>query len=220
MAFGKESRQIDLSCATIVNLLPRVIKEVKPGLHPSEFIIPKGSPEKPGLLIISGDVHHLVNPDILSDSKDIQMIKVLIPALQCASSIINDYVQSLIAVDGESFPAIFAVKGDYSNPEEVKTKFADKIEEFRVVQNRWFTTLVAIADDTWAKTKSPQGISDLQRDAANSLQLKKEWLGPAVDAEKCKFCGAVASSIVCPNCHHVLDEAKYRELNPVLAGVK
>lgn len=208
---------VNLACATIVSLLPHDLLEVKPELHPADYFIPKGTIKKPGLLIVSDDVHYLVNPDILSEDKNIQFIKVNVKAIECAQSVINDYVVALIGVEPNATPGLFAVKGDFTDPNVVLERFTKEVVQYQQAQGRWFANLIAIADDTYSKTKSPQGISDLQRNAAKWLGLERDWLYEAKQPTKCPYCanGILPDAIVCSTCNHVLDKTKYATLNPV-----
>src|SRR6266516_6856397 len=105
------------SYATIVSIYPRKLVEVKPGLFPSEYVIPAGNVDKPGLLMINDDIHYLMNPDPLLDGKDVRQIKIPVRAMETAQSIIMDYITALIAFESNHRqPGLFAVKGGYDDP--------------------------------------------------------------------------------------------------------
>lgn len=200
--------------ATIVSLLPYDLIESKPGLNPNEFTVHKAEPGKFSLTVIPDNVYYLINPDPLSDAKDVRHIKVPVPAMELAQSIINDYVNALLAVSQpDAVPGIFVVSGSYSDKKEVGIKFMKEIMVYRQAQNSWFTNLVNIAEDTWSKTHSPVGISDLQRSACRMLELKRDWLNPlpSEQIEKCPICISPINpgALKCLACGHILDKKAY-----------
>lgn len=210
--------EIDLSHATVISIFPKEIKEPKPGLFPAEFIIPLGTVEKPGYLIIDDNTFYQVDPDPLSEAKEKAYIKVPVKALEVAQSIINDYVNSLIEVElGEAVPGIFAVKGDYRDSEYIKAKFKHEIAEYSRAQRRWFTNLAKSADEIWAKTRSTAGISDLQRIAAEAIGWGKEWLISLDEPSKCPYCknNIIEGALKCTTCGEILNVEQYNKLKGV-----
>jgi len=210
----------DGSLATIISIFPRKLVEHKPGIQPSEYVIPAGNPERPGLLIINDNVFYLMNPDPLSDGKDVPSIRVPVRAMEMAQSIIMDYVNALISVETGKCPGIFCVKGGFEDSDLVKVRFHKEIEIYYNFQLEWFKSLVLMGDEIWKGSRSLAGISDLQREACRSLRLDREWLVTTQNAEliKCRFCTSLVSNdaIVCPACHHVLNQEKYKSMNPVV----
>lgn len=206
--------ELDLSFATIISIYPRDIKEAKPGLFPSEYIIPAGSIEKPGLCIVSNDVHHLVDPNPLDESKEAKYIKVNVKAIEAAQSIINDWIVSLIEVEHDAMPGLFAVRGDYYENKVIVEKFSREIKVHAEAQYAWFANLVRSGDDIWAKSRSTQGISDIQRLAAQTLNLKREWLVNLTEPNKCPFCASNINvgAIKCITCGEVLNKVAYDHL--------
>ncbi len=208
---------MDTTFSTIISLLPFNLCENKPGLNPNEFTINKAEGDKFGLTVIPNHVHYLVNPDPLADAKDVRNIKVPVPAIELAQSIINDYTNALLGVVvPDAVPGLLAVKGDYIDRKEVSSKFMKELLALRIAQNNWFKNLVELADDVWSKTRSPISISDLQRDGCRMLGLKREWLSPlpSEQIEKCPFCQNPINSgaVKCITCHEILDKKKYGEL--------
>ena len=127
---------MDNTFATICSLLPFQLVESKPGLHPNEFIIDKAPDNSFSLTIIPNNVFHLVNPDPLSDAKDVRNIKVPVSAMALAQSIINDYINALLgASPPDVIPGLFAVNGDYSDKKEFATKFMKEMIIYRNAQN-------------------------------------------------------------------------------------
>jgi hypothetical protein len=213
---------MDNTYATIISLLPYSLTELKSGLNPNEYIINKAEGDKFGLTIIPNNVHYLINPDLLSDAKEVRQIKVPVPAIEVAQSIISDYISALLAVDPpEAAPGLIAVRGDYTDRKEVNKTFFAELMQARSCQNRWFQNLVDIADDTWSKTRSPLGISSLERFAGKSLELKRDWINPTADEllTKCPVCQSSVNpgALKCIACNHILNKKAYDE---VMAGAK
>jgi hypothetical protein len=211
---------VDNSFATVCSLLPYQLTELKPGVQPGQYVIPKAESGL-SLTIIPNNIYYQINPDPLADSKQVRLIKVPIPAMECARSIINDYVSSLLAVEPpDKVPGLFAVAGDWSDKKEFSLKHMKELVFYKNTQNNWFTALVNIADDFWSKTHSPASISDLQREACKILGFRRDWLNPVPfeQAEKCPFCqnAVITGAIKCVTCGEILDKKKYNEL----VGVK
>lgn len=210
----------DNTFATILSLLPFNLVETKPGLNPNEYYINKSENDKIGITIIPNTVHYLVNPDPLSDAKEVRHIKVPVPAIELAQSIINDYISSLLAVSPpDAVPGLIAVRGDYNDVKEASVTFIKEIMFMRNAQNNWFKNLVDIADDTWSKSKSPVGISDLQRHACRSLDYKREWLNPVPSEQltKCPICKGTVNegALKCVACGFIINKVEY---DKVMAG--
>ena len=208
--------EIDNTFATVVSLLPYSLTEYKPGLNPVEYHI-READEDFSLNIITNKAFYNVNPDPLADEKSVRYIQVPVPAIELAQAIIQDYVNSLLAIDPpDAVPGLFAARGNYSDKKDVRVRFAIELKEFRSAQLRWFKNLVDIADDTCSKMRSPIAISDLQRKAATALELKRDWLFMPVDEQinKCPFCQNIVNvgAIRCQHCHEILDQKRYNEL--------
>lgn len=208
---------MDNTFATVVSMLPYPLIEFKTGLYPNEYRIKAAKPGDFSLNIIPNDAYHLVDLDPMAEGKSRRVMKVPTPALELANSIVNDYVSALLAVElPDTVPGLFAVSGDFKDKDEIKKAFYDKFKFFRDAQNRWFRNLTALADDVWAKTKSPLTISDLQRSAAKALDLKRDWINPPNPEEvnKCPICmNAINEGAVkCVACGFIFDKAKYDKL--------
>lgn len=204
--------------ATIISLLPFDLVENKPGLTPNEYIVNGMKDDKPGITVFKENTFYMVNPDPLSDAKEVRFIKVPVPAFELAKSIISDYVVALLgAAPPDSVPGLIPIEGEYTI-KEAGIKFLKEIMMARKCQNRWFSNLIDIADDTWSKSKSPVGISDLQRVAVKALGYNREWLNPIPlnpdQIVKCPFCQNVINpgAIKCLSCGEILDKKKYNEL--------
>jgi hypothetical protein len=213
---------MDNTFATVCSMLPYALLEVKTGLYPNSFPIAKAEPNQFTLNIIPNNIYYLVNPDPLAEAKQTHYIKVPVPAIDCARSVVNDYVTSLIAVDlPDRVPGLFAVEGDWKDKKEFQLKHADKLIQYRKYQLNWFENLVRDADDMWAKTHSPVMISDLQRSAAKQLGFQRDWINPTPSEllEKCPICKNPINpgALKCISCQTVLNKVEY---DRVLATVK
>lgn len=213
---------IDHTYATIISILPFDVTETKPGLTPNEYIVKGTEGDKIGLTIIPNNVFYTINPDPLSDAKEVRHIPVPVPAIEVAQAIINDYVSALLAVEPPiALPGWVAIRGNYSDRKVVTTEFMKEIMGAREAQNKWFRNLIDIADDSWSKTRSPLGISDLQRFACRGLDYKRDWLNPLPSEviNKCPVCksGINDGALKCIACGHILNKKMYDE---VMAGAK
>lgn len=204
---------MDSRCATIVSLLPYDLVEVKPGLNPRSYRIKKAIGDVFGITHILDNVFYQVNPDPLSDAKDVHLIKVPVPAIEIAQSLISDYVGALLAVDPpDAAPGLMVLVGDLDR-KDIAIEHAESLQSLYRIQNAWLSNLVMIADDTWAKTKSPIGISDLQREACRMLEYKRDWLNPLPDEilEKCPICKSAINpgALKCLHCQTILNQKEY-----------
>jgi hypothetical protein len=205
--------------ATIASYLPYELGEYKPGLTPGYYVIRPGDGKlKFSTTVIPEGAYHQINPDPLAEMKDVHWVKIPVLALELAQSIIMDYSTALLAAQPpDAMPGLLAVPGEYDE-KTMATKFPHQLKATREMQTQWFRNLVEIADDTWAKTKSPLGIADLQRHAAESLEIKREWLlgPPPEEIEKCPVCmnpvlpGALKCAM--PGCGYVLRPVEYAKL--------
>jgi hypothetical protein len=210
----------DNTFATVCSMLPYSLDETKSGLYPNTFHLEKAEPNSFTLNIIPNNIYYLVDPDPLADAKSRHFIKVPVPAIDCACSVVNDYVSSLIAVDiPERVPGLFAVVGDWIDKKEFALKYPKELNRYRTAQIGWFENLVRDADDMWSKTHSPVTISDLQKNAAKHLNFERDWINPTPSEllEKCPFCRNPigVGAIKCITCHEILDRKKYAELTGV-----
>jgi len=113
-------------------------------------------------------------------------------------------------------PGIFWVEGHLSR-EEIKKNYAEQLTKARLKQNLWFGMLVQKADLDWAKTQQVNHISDLQRKAAEGLNLEREWLltSATIGQERCPACSYILPNPVppiCMNCKMILDEERASKL--------
>lgn len=189
---------------TVVSFVPFSIWASKPGLSPCEFSIPP-SDDKPSLLNVK-DGFRLVFDQ---DSKPMDFP---VPGEEIAGSIVNDYVSSLVFTDDTRKPAIFWVPGKFENSDTVEKTFKDKVVEAKQKQSDWFKFLVSVADDDWQLWHQHKVITDMQRHAAKSLNLKREWVQDNPDTfTKCASCMTLISveAAVCFACKAIINQEKY-----------
>jgi len=129
-------------------------------------------------------------------------------------------------VNGVAEPGIEWVEGEFPNTTEGKKVLAAQhhalLKGMHDKQLKWFEMLVQFADDDWSRFKMHKFITSLQRTAASTLGLEREWMTAnevQMAASKCKFCFQMVhpEAIVCGSCHGVLDMKAY-QANFVAAG--
>lgn len=202
---------------TIVSLLPYELSEKKPGLTPTEYVIKSRGSNEFSLNLIPQNAFYLVNPDLLSDAKEVKHIKVPVPARALAESIINDYISSLLAVEPpDIIPGLFVAEGKLSSYTDAKIKLARELTIYKTVQLNWFTRLVELADDSWSKSHSPIAISDVQRNACRELGYKRDWLNPLPQEliSKCPVCKNPINegALKCVSCGFIFNKAELDKL--------
>ena len=196
--------------STVVSMLPYAIKEVKPNIIPGYFQIPASRNGLPALLHVGSAIHWLESPFPKQPS-----IKMTELSTQMARSIVNDFVEAQICLDSDAAPGLFWIEG-HVELDEVLKRHGDKVKAAEERQKRWFIRLVREADDDWAKSKSNKAISDIQRYAARTLNLDREWLSTTLESimEKCPMCkgfveqGAIIHSI----CGYILNPTEYAKM--------
>ncbi len=200
--------------ATVVSIYPKKIDEKKPTIQPGHFIIEKGSPENPALLIV-GPSSWWREVDV-----DQPFIEISNSSIQVANSIVNDYCNGLLGCNmRDVMPGIFWIPGEFKTFKDVTlSKFAHKVAEAVANQRRYWETLVKIADIGWIRTQgNPLSISEDMKLAASMLNLKnKPWMGDftAMTMIPCTACGHMRNPNypICANCHTVIDKDKAKEL--------
>lgn len=198
-----------MSEATIVSIFPLPLAEVKPGLYPGRFEIPAAADvNKPVLFVIEDCVTYTYIP--LSNNKHATTV---IPALEVARSICMDFRIACLGYREDAYPGLAWLPGKVSKPPE------DMLRNLREAQNNWFLSLVKLADDDWAKNKQQRTISDTQRFAAKTLNLRREWVDNLVINQSCPACGSHIrpEAFVCPHCKVVIDAEKAKAFNFIKA---
>ena len=202
--------------ATVVSFLPWKVEATKPGVIPDTYTIPAAVGKFPGVLV----VENAASPLYLDGDRG--SIRQPILCTELAQAIVNDYNSAFLGVDIDTHPALFWVEGGW-NASEITEKFKAECEKAKKSQNQWFLRLIKLADDDWAKFHQHKMITDVQRFAAKTLGLNREW---AVEPEpvtmiKCPACTTLLedTAIVCKNCKVILKAEEAKRLGLVFAGV-
>lgn len=194
-----------MSKSTIVSLVPFDIHENKP-VFPGDFFIP-GARENDFEILV---VDNATSFKYIDENRG--TIKLLVESEELAKAIVEDYENSQVARHDGLGPGIFFVPGEYTK-DGIRLKFKAELKVARDKQNKWFESLIRLADDDWEKTRQHRAISDLQRYAAKALNLERPWLiEPKMS--KCPACKVTVEegAIICSNCHAVLDKEAYEKM--------
>lgn len=205
---------IDYDKATVVSICPFALHEMKPGMFPSFYRIPSARDTGLEILIVNNAFYNQPLP-----ATD-QVVRVEISSKDIARSIVNDYIQGVMAYGENCYPGLFWVRGNYDKP-TVKTKFATELQTITQYQYNWFLAIVAIADDDWTQFKQHKFITETQRHAARFLGLKREWLIDQntvtnVVTVNCPACFSMIhpEASICPNCRSVINVDKAAQFLP------
>jgi len=129
--------------------------------------------------------------------------KRTLPLPITAREIAEDICREINSDAGErSFLGVFVCAGAAPTEEELRSA-QEKLDDF-------YRALVAAADREWERSHSYLFIHDLQRRAAASLGLEKEWHYQSRETEECPGCGdrVKPGVAVCKSCHAVLNREK------------
>jgi len=196
---------------TIFSIYPMEIKEEKITSFPSFFVIPPGTFDKPSRLVVGGsswwkEIH---------DSN--QLLEIPIYSSAVAKSVVDDYVNSLLAYTPYAHPGLFYIPGDVT-VERAKKEYTSAFVEADRKQRAYYKALVDMADVMWSSTsKNPRSISSIMRLAAHELKMEtKEWLAneQAVAYTSCPACGSAHNPNfpVCMSCKTIVYPDKYKAL--------
>lgn len=196
---------------TVVSLLPYPVKEPKPGIIPSYFQIPRcKDTNQPSVLQVGEAIHWYESP-----FKDQPPIKMTHNSREVAKAIVNDLIEAQLGLDSDAAPGLFWVEGHFETKDIVQ-KFKTNLEDAKNRQLRWFVTLVRIADDDWARYHQHKFVSDLQRYAAKSMGLDREWTTTAISEVmvQCPLCKEYVrgDAIVHSSCGFVLKKEEYMKM--------
>lgn len=208
----EEDTQVTEYCCTVVSLLPFELKEDKPMMLPSTFTVPAASEDghKLGILHVKEGIHYIPNP-LIDEGKPGSSIKQITTPAEMARSICEDYNNAHVALDEDAAPGLFWVPGKLSQ-KDIEKFYKKKLESNRKRQKNWFYNLCMMADSDWEKNHDMRAVSDLQRAAARSLGLNKEWVEfryePMV---KCPYCNSNVSpeASICGSCKEIINKDKY-----------
>lgn len=199
---------VDVS--TVISLLPIPLIETKPGLQPAEYII--RAVKNPMKDIETLHIFRAKFPVYIDEYRP--AIVVPEPSDKVAASICRDYKVTVSHYEPDvAEPGLFWVSGKHRAEEilaGVEPRITKGVERARELQIEWFKRLVTEADDQWGKFKMRRMISDIERLAAVTLGLEKEWNIDTLVSRAltvCKFCRSQINNeaIICPQCHGILD---------------
>jgi hypothetical protein len=120
-----------------------------------------------------------------------------------AQEVAQDLCHEINADGGEdSYFGVFVAAGQVPTEEEL----AQARQRLTVFYRR----LVAAADREWERSHSYLFIDDVERRAAQYLDLEKEWFYQARETAECPGCGEKVKPgvAVCKTCRAILDPAK------------
>ena len=129
--------------------------------------------------------------------------KRVVPLPISGREIAEDLCREVNSDAGErSFLGVFVCAGEAPTSEELRRAQA-QLDEF-------YRALVAAADREWERSHSYLFIHDLQRRAAASLGLEKEWHYRAQETAECPGCGERVKTgvAVCKSCGAILNREK------------
>jgi len=198
--------------ATLVSLVPREIREFKPGLIHPHVTIPAAPLNDFVTLQIEDNAYALY----LDDERGSRIIPE--PVGIFADAIVNDFIVAQIEISAEeqALPGLFWVYNRHSR-DDIKKNHAPKLAQAIQNQTRWFQRLVRRADTDWQMFHQHNVIADVQRLAARYLNLERDWVHATVDIgnDRCPACSTVLLKpipVICPNCQCILDKERYEKL--------
>lgn len=198
--------------STIVSVYPKEIPHKNPTISPGYFLVP-AAPD-------NGFSRLVVGPS--SWWKEMEegqpWLEIPTSSMEIAASIIRDWANGLVACNmTDTMPGLFFLPGDVFD-EIIEEKYAAKLKEARAKQDRWYFSLVKMADILWARSNgNPLSISDDARLAAEKLQLKnKAWMQDftTITLVNCPACGVLRNNNfpICQHCKVIIDKTKFDEL--------
>lgn len=202
--------------ATIASYFPLPVEEVVPHLYPSRYFIEASDGKHPKLLVVNDAYYILDNRAV--EGQHIQGVKIPVPAEKLAASLVHDFKASAPHTTDEAFPAVFYVPKEV-DAAELEKNYNKLIASHLNAQKLWFERLVRIADDDWQRYRMHRVITDMQRMAANRLNLDREWLTVLEEQKVCPACSSKVNigQVICHNCRYILNEAAYKNMK--FAGV-
>lgn len=196
---------------TVVSIMPFPLKELKPQIIPGYFQIPASRDGEPVCLPVGESIHWMESP-----FKGMPPMKVTETSKSMAKSIVNDFMEGMLAVDTDTLPGIFWVEGHF-DVAGIRKNYNPNLERAIAKQNRWFIELIKIADDDWAKYHQHRAITDIQRCAAKALGMQREWLSATIDMQmtNCPLCKELVrpDAIVHTACGYILNPTAYEQMS-------
>src|SRR5688572_30139495 len=163
----------DQDKTTIVSIFPKPIASLNYTMFPGDFTVPKGSYEKPGILVVGPSSWWKDMEDLNQDP-----FEVSVGSLSVANSIVKDWMGGLFGCDMQtSMPGVFYLNGNLT-VEIIKKDHKAALDLALLKQRKYYQTLVEYADSLWVRSQgNPKSISDDMRLAAQELSVKdKPWM--------------------------------------------
>jgi hypothetical protein len=208
----------ELDKCTVASIYPRQIIVRNHTIFPGLFVVPAGSVEHPGLLVVESSSWFKTDYNTNDDTE------VVVGSPSIARSIIDDYARGLPNYNGaESMPGLFFVTGE-RDEDYILEHCQKQIADAERKQNNWYMSLVRQADTLWARANgNPLAISDDARLAAELLGLKdKAWMQDfkTLELTNCPACGTPRNTNfpMCANCKTIIDKDKFASLGLSVAS--
>ena len=203
--------------STIVSIYPKQITEFKATIQPNTFVVPAGSFEKPGILV--------VGPSSWWREVDEEqpLLEIPVSSIQIAYSVVTDYMNGLLGCNmNDQMPGIFYIPGGFT-VDEVKKLHMPLLLDAQRKQKKWYLELIRMADIMWSRSQgNPLSVSDDARAACRELNIQnKPWLGDHQVAEliRCVACGNLRNPAypICQTCKAIADPELAKKLNLTFA---
>lgn len=197
--------------ATILSIYPEALRESKPGLHPGIYQLPACPDVRRPILIPIKPASHFI---YIGDKRTYEVVN---KAYDLARSIVYDIITSSLTATENAHPGFLALPGEVQYT-ELFTTYKDQVKAIQDIQANWFRSLVELADDYWNKYHTYNSISEIQRKAAQFLNLKdREWMSVTNSevSNNCPVCQSLISpnAVVCKVCKAILDDKRYKEFS-------
>lgn len=210
----RSSYQQPRDISTIVSILPIPVDESKPGLIPSQYLIP--GVKDPMKDMETVQVVRARFPVYLDENRPSLIVPA--PSDLVADSICRDYKVSMMQYEANvAEPGLFWILGAHTK-ETIEGAYYEELDKARIMQLMWFKRLVEAADDDWSKYRMRRAISTIQRLAASVLKLEKEWniegeVLKVMALRPCKFCFADVhpEAVICSHCRGILNMDRYKK---------
>lgn len=198
----------DTAC-TLVSLVPFELREEKPGVFPSLYVIPNAKDSDFEVLVIEEAT------TTMYVGLDKGNIILPLKSREVANALVKDYCIAQLAYNDNAMPGLFFVEGRHDK-KSIAANFPKELAIARTKQLNWFMALVRLADDDWAKYHRHATVSRLQRYACAALKLEREW-AVEVKMEDIKLCPGCMTQVhplaaICASCHTIINEEAFKKL--------
>lgn len=209
--------------STVLSMLHIELREEKPGLVPSLFVIKAGSMDHPSITHIKAARHY-----VYLDG-DRGSLPVRDASYEVARSIVEDFSSAQLAVSDGVFPGICWFPGELTLKEiQAHKEFGPILTTVKIAHQRWLNELTKMADNDFAKYKQHNVVSGFQRKIAEIMRLdskKHPWMNEdnSLESEVCPGCGnTYRPGLIIHGgpggCGYVLDKTRYNPADFVGGG--